>query len=89
MGRRVGGKSTTTVTLEKVKSSTAEKSKKLLRLHGLDQDTDLAVVLFLMLEPISISKRKNGFKTFGSNAPHEVAKLLTALKRMLRPNAKD
>jgi len=65
--------------------------KKLLRLHGLDQDTDLAVVpLFLMLEPISDFKKKEWVqKRLEGMHPTEVAKIFTALKRMLRPNAKD
>ena len=65
--------------------------KKLLRLHGLDPDTDLnAVPLFLLQEPISDFKKKEWVqKRLERTKPTEVAKIYTALKRLLIPNEED
>ena len=65
--------------------------KKLLRLHGLDPETDLkTVALFLQQEDISSFKKKEWvLKRLERMNPTEVAKIFIALKRMLSPNAKD
>ena len=65
--------------------------KKLLRLHGLESELDLKTVpLFLMLEPISAFKKKEWVKKrLEKMKPSEVAKIFTALKRLLVENEKD
>ena len=65
--------------------------KNLLRLHDLDPEIDLnAIPLFLMLEPISAFRKKEWVqKRLEKMKPSEVAKIFTALKRLLVENGKD
>ena len=65
--------------------------KKLLRLHDLDPEIDLnAIPLFLILEPISAFLKKEWVqKRLEKMKPSEVAKIFTALKRLLVENGKD
>ena len=65
--------------------------KKLLRLHDLDPEIDLNTIpLFLMLEPISAFRKKEWVKKrLEKMKPSEVAKIFTALKRLLVENGKD
>ena len=75
------GKPTTTVA-GKRNHSTAEKSKNLRSPWDLIKIQDLAVVSFLMLEPISSFKKKERVQKRLEVITPQVAKIFTALKRI-------
>ena len=74
-----------------VEKPRASNSKKLLRFHGIDPDTDLdKVPLFLSMEPVSGYQQKKWVADRLMEMPaDQMAAIYPALKRMLRPDEKD